>query len=65
MKRMKNKIRNRVRSRVEHVFGLQRKQFGKKVIQTVGIARAATIIGMRNLAYNIFQYERLQKAPSP
>lgn len=48
-----NKTRSKVRSRVEHVFGVQHIAMGGKLVRTIGIVRAAVKIGMQNLAYNM------------
>ncbi len=48
-----NKTRAKIRSRVEHVFGVMAMMAGSLVVRTIGIIRARTKIGLRNLAYNI------------
>ena len=48
-----NKTRSRIRSRVEHFFGVQAQQAGNVLLRTIGIARARAKIGLRNLVYNI------------
>jgi len=48
-----NKTRAKIRSRVEHVFGVQAQRAGNLLLRTIGIARARAKIGLRNLAYNI------------
>lgn len=48
-----NKTRAKIRSRVEHVFGLMTQRAGNLLLRTIGIARARAKIGLRNLAYNI------------
>lgn len=48
-----NRTRSRVRSRVEHVFGVQAQKAGNLILRTVGIERALAKIGLRNLAYNM------------
>jgi len=48
-----NHTRSRIRSRVEHVFGVQVQKAGTLILRTVGIARAFVKIGLRNLAYNM------------
>lgn len=54
-----NHSRSRVRSRIEHVFGVQTKRAGTLVIRTVGLVRARAKIGLRNLAYNLDRYSML------
>ena len=62
-----NKTRSRVRARVEHVFGHQENSMGRKLVRTIGMARARFKIGMMNLGYNIrrlVQLERVAAAPA-
>jgi transposase, IS5 family len=48
-----NKTRSKIRSRVEHIFGVQAQRAGNLLLRTIGIARARAKIGLRNLVYNI------------
>ena len=48
-----NRTRSKIRSRVEHVFGVQTQKAGNLILRTVGLARAKVKIGLRNLAYNM------------
>ncbi|MHC4214114.1 MAG: IS5 family transposase [Planctomycetota bacterium] len=57
-----NYKRAKVRSRVEHIFGVQSMRAGSLLIRTIGIVRAKAKIGLRNLAYNIDRYCLLAKA---
>jgi len=62
-----NTTRSKVRARVEHVFGHQENSMGRKVVRTIGMARAKFKIGMMNLGYNInrlMQLERMAPAPT-
>jgi IS5 family transposase len=62
-----NTTRSKVRARVEHVFGHQENSMGRKIVRTIGIARARFKIGMMNLGYNIrrlVQIERAAAAPA-
>jgi IS5 family transposase len=62
-----NKMRSRVRARVEHVFGHQENSMGRKIVRSIGMARARFKIGMMNLGYNIrrlVQLERVAAAPA-
>jgi IS5 family transposase len=54
-----NLTRSRIRSRVEHVFGVQAQKAGNLLLRCVGIARAAGKVGLRNLAYNLDRYGTL------
>lgn len=51
-----NYTRAKVRCRIEHVFGVQAMRAGSLLIRTIGLVRARTKIGLRNLAYNIDRY---------
>jgi IS5 family transposase len=51
-----NHTRSKTRSRVEHVFGVQAMRAGNLLIRTIGLIRAKTKIGLRNLAYNIDRF---------
>ena len=57
--RAPNKVKSRVRARVDHVFGRQAQRLGGKLIRCVGIARVRAVIGLRNLTYNLERYARL------
>ena len=48
-----NRTRAKIRSRIEHVFGVQAQRAGNLLLRTVGVIRARAKIGLRNLAYNL------------
>ena len=48
-----NRTRARVRSRIEHIFGVQAQKAGNLILRTIGSVRARAKIGLRNLAYNM------------
>jgi IS5 family transposase len=54
-----NRTRAKIRARVEHVFGVQAKRAGSLIVRTIGLWRARSKIGLRNLAYNIDRYGTL------
>ena len=54
-----NRKRSQTRVRVEHVFGSQLQLAGDLLIRTIGIVRAKTKIGLRNLSYNLNRYSLL------
>ena len=58
-----NKARAKIRSRIEHVFGVQAQRAGNLLLRTIGIVRARAKIGLRNLAYNIDRMGMLLAAP--
>ncbi|MEA5464903.1 IS5 family transposase [Leptothoe sp. PORK10 BA2] len=56
-----NRERSKTRAKVEHVFGSMVNEMGGKVIRTIGLARAETMLGLKNLTYNIKRYVFWQK----
>ena len=54
-----NRKRAKIRSRVEHVFGVMAKVGGSLLARGIGIIRARVKIGLRNLAYNFNRYALL------
>ena len=61
-----NKTRSKIRVRVEHIFGAQSNDMGGTLVRSIGIVRAKTRIGLKNLAYNmrrLVQLERMATAP--
>lgn len=51
-----NRTRARIRSRIEHIFGVQAMRAGNLLMRAIGIVRARAVIGLRNLAYNMDRY---------
>lgn len=51
---------SQVRARVEHIFGSQTNEMGGTHIRTIGVRRAVTQIGFKNLAYNIRRLAHLE-----
>ena len=56
-----NREKSRVRSRVEHIFGFMEMSMNGMYINCIGIKRAAVVIGLMNLTYNM--YRKLQLMP--
>lgn len=54
-----NTTRSKIRSRVEHIFGVQSQRAGCLIMRAIGMTRAAAKIGLRNLAYNIDRFSLL------
>ena len=54
-----NRSRARVRSRIEHVFGVMAMRTGSTVIRAIGFIRIRAKIGLRNMAYNLTRYALL------
>jgi IS5 family transposase len=59
LQKKNNKEKSRIRARVEHIFGFVENSMNGSYIQSVGIVRAAGIIGLMNLTYNMFRYTQL------
>lgn len=57
--KMNNRIKSKIRARVEHVFGFIEQSMNGLVVRCVGIFRAKGIIGLINLTYNLFRYEQV------
>lgn len=55
-----NRIKSKVRARVEHVFGAQA-QMGGHIVGTIGLQRAKVKIGLMNLVYNMTRLVQLIK----
>lgn len=56
-----NHSRSKIRSRVEHIFGVQAQRAGNLLVRTTGLVRARAKIGLRNLAYNLDRYSFLMQ----
>jgi IS5 family transposase len=54
-----NKVKSKIRARVEHVFGHMQTAMGGTLIRCVGFARAHVAIGLMNLTYNLMRIEYL------
>jgi IS5 family transposase len=59
-----NQSRSRFRVRVEHVFGAQQNDMGGTLVRSIGLVRARTRIGLKNLAYNMRRLIQLQRLAS-
>ncbi len=57
-----NHTRSKIRSRVEHIFGVQAMKMGDRILRRIGKMRARCSLGLRNLAYNIDRYAMLRMA---
>ncbi|MDR3108842.1 MAG: transposase, partial [Planctomycetaceae bacterium] len=56
-----NCTKNKVRCRIEHIFGEQKMRMEEETLRSIGFARAKFWIGMRNLGSNISRYLTLKK----
>jgi IS5 family transposase len=57
-----NRTRSKIRSRIEHIFGIMAMRAGNLLLRCVGLERANTKIGLRNLSYNLANFARLKGA---
>ena len=58
--KLTNKIKSKIRVRVEHIFGFMTNSMNDALHMTsIGIKRIKSNIGFLNLTYNIFRYEQL------
>jgi IS5 family transposase len=55
-----NRERSKIRARVEHVFGDFVTSMGGKVLRSIGLARAQTQLGLKNLVYNLKRFVYLE-----
>lgn len=55
-----NHTRSKIRSRIEHIFGVQAQMAGRLIIRSIGRFRAEIKIGLRNLAYNMYRLGTLE-----
>jgi len=56
-----NRLKSKVRCRVEHIFGAMKNRCRDEVLRTIGIARAKFWIGLRNLVYNMSRFVSLKR----
>lgn len=56
-----NRIKSKIRSRVEHIFGYMTGSMNGITLRSIGIERAKFNIGLTNLVYNICRYEILKR----
>jgi IS5 family transposase len=54
-----NRSRAKIRSRVEHVFGVMAMRTGGTVMRGIGVVRIKAKIGLRNIAYNMTRFAML------
>jgi transposase, IS5 family len=55
-----NREKSKTRAKVEHVFGAWVNEMGGKLVRSIGIERAKTNLGLKNLAYNLKRYVYLE-----
>ena len=60
----RNREKSKIRVRVEHVFGFMQTSMKGIFVRVIGKQRVGMIIGLANLAYNLFRYEQLLRLGS-
>ena len=60
-----NRIKSKIRCRIEHIFGFMTNSMHGITIRSVGFNRACFNIGILNLVYNICRYEFLKRSKPP
>jgi len=56
-----NRVKSKVRARIEHRFGRMRMCLGGLAIRSIGFVRCRATLGMLNLVYNMMEYARLMR----
>lgn len=56
-----NRLKSKIRARVEHVFGFMTGSMNGITVRSIGIDRATFNIGLTNLVYNLCRYEILKR----
>ena len=56
-----NRLKSKVRARIEHVFGFMTMSMNGITIRSIGLQRAEFHIGMMNLTYNMCRYAFLKR----
>jgi transposase, IS5 family len=51
-----NRVKSKVRAKVEHVFGAWVMSLGGKLVRCIGIKRVTAQLGLKDLAYNLKRY---------
>lgn len=55
-----NRIKSKVRARIEHRFGRMRTTLKGLAIRSIGLVRCRAAVGLLNLVYNLMEYARLR-----
>jgi transposase, IS5 family len=51
-----NRVKSKVRAKVEHVFGAWVMNLGGKLVRCIGIKRVTAQLGLKDLTYNLRRY---------
>jgi IS5 family transposase len=58
----KNRNKSRTRVLIEHIFGFMENSMRGMETRVIGIVRTATMVGLKNLVYNMFRYEQMVRS---
>ena len=56
VQKLANRMKSKVRARIEHVYGHMETAMGGMLIHTIGLGRAAVKVAFKNLAYNMQRF---------
>jgi len=60
VQKIANRMKSKVRARIEHVYGHMETAMGGMLIHTIGLGRAAVKVAFKNLAYNMQRFAFLE-----
>ena len=60
-KKIINRLRSKIRVRIEHIFGFMENSMGGKYRRVQNLQAMRTTVGLMNLCYNIFRYEQVMR----
>lgn len=59
--RESNRVKSKVRARIEHRFGRMRMNLKGLAVRAIGLVRCRAAVGLLNLVYNLTEYTRLRR----
>jgi IS5 family transposase len=59
LQKQANRLKSKVRSRVEHIFGFMTNSMKALRVRCIGIRRTRCAVGLMNLVYNMARYEQI------
>jgi len=57
--KVRNRLKSKIRARIEHVFGFIENSMNGSFLRVIGIERIKAQVGLMNLTYNMFRYMQL------
>jgi len=58
----RNRMKSKIRARIEHVFGFMENTMKAGYIRCIGMIRATAVMGLINLTYNLCRSVQLSRA---